>query len=137
MIKILIVEDSESMVKMMTTILANPNYQILVAMDATTAIGLAESVKPDIIILDRSIPAGASTTPISGTDVLSFVKRNESLKNTKVTICSGLGSSEDVTLFTEMLGADAYLVKPFDVHVLIDWVAEMAKYTVKSGEKNE
>ena len=56
--KILIVDDDKDLLHGMNVWLRSLGYKVVFAVDATSAIAMAQSEKPDLIILDISLPAG-------------------------------------------------------------------------------
>ena len=56
--KILIVDDDRDLLHGMNIWLRSQGYKVVFAVDATSAIVMAQSEKPDLIILDISLPAG-------------------------------------------------------------------------------
>jgi CheY-like chemotaxis protein len=56
MAKILVVEDNEMNLDMLTRRLARRGYDILVATDGATGVNLAGKEQPDLILMDMSLP---------------------------------------------------------------------------------
>jgi DNA-binding response OmpR family regulator len=56
--KILIVEDDKNIMMALTVRLRNAGYVVLVAFDAVMALGIAIKQRPDLVLLDISIPGG-------------------------------------------------------------------------------
>ena len=54
--KILLVEDNEMNLDMLSRRLERRGYQIVVAMDGAKGVDLAKSEKPDLILMDMSLP---------------------------------------------------------------------------------
>jgi two-component system chemotaxis response regulator CheY len=71
------------------------------------ALRLLPRARYDLILTDINMP------DINGLELVSFIKRNESYRSIPLVIISTEGSERDREKGLE-LGADAYLVKPFD-----------------------
>jgi two-component system chemotaxis response regulator CheY len=74
--------------------------------------------KYDLIVTDINMP------DINGLELVSFVKSNDSYRDIPLIIVSTESSDRDRDKGLE-LGADAYLVKPFEPDALRDLVREM------------
>ena len=68
-VRILIVEDHPTMREAMRLVLEGEGFDIDEASDGDQALAAVESERPDLVLLDMSIPG------ISGPDVLAAVKR--------------------------------------------------------------
>lgn len=102
--KILIVDDSATVLAMMAAVLKKAGYDIATA--ATTADGLAKTKewKPELVLLDVMLPDE------SGFTLLTKIKTDEGCKDIAVAMLTGQDSPTDVAKGTE-LGAIGYLVK--------------------------
>jgi DNA-binding response OmpR family regulator/HPt (histidine-containing phosphotransfer) domain-containing protein len=107
--RILLVEDDESIVEVVTAILDEQNYVVDVATDGEAGWDLIGSFPYDLVVLDILLPK---------LDGISFCRR---LRNQKKQVLVMLLTAQDTT--TDKLigldaGADDYVVKPFDVQEL-------------------
>jgi len=102
--KILIIEDESALQKTLGEVLSQQGYQVLPALNGEVGLKLAQSEKPDLILLDLILPK------IHGFDVLKKIKDNPETKEIPVIILTNLESMEDVKRAME-LGATTYLVK--------------------------
>ncbi len=116
--RILIVEDSETM----RSLLASSLEELDVPVKITEAASGFEALRVlpredfDLVVTDINMP------DINGLELVSFVRSNERFESIPVVIVSTEGSERDRDKGLE-LGADAYLVKPFDPHALREVVA--------------
>lgn len=102
--KIIIVEDDESLIKLISEALGSKNYDVkLVLPNSVTANKIAEE-KPAIIVLDIMLPGK------SGFEFLEELKANEKTKKIPVIILSNLGQDEEIRKGLG-LGAIEYIVK--------------------------
>ena len=102
--KILFVEDESALQKALTDILTQAGYKVVSALDGEIGLRLAESEKPDLILLDIILPR------LDGFEVLKKLKENPGLKEIPVIVLTNLEKMEDVERAIE-LGAKTYLVK--------------------------
>ncbi len=114
--KVLIVDDSEIVARLLAQDLAEKGFEIQYAPDAekATSIILKRATRPDLILLDINMPK------VDGAQFCKFVKKNSMFKGIKVLFCSG-EDREKVARLVEECGADGYILKG---EVLGKWVVE-------------
>ncbi len=106
--RILLVEDEESLIHVLTLNLELENYSVEVARSGSEALS-KYSEKIDLIILDIMIPE------INGFDVCRKIRTNS---NVPILMTSAKGTSTD-RIGGLKAGADDYLVKPFNLEELL------------------
>ena len=106
---ILIVDDEELIVNVLTHNLEREGYNTIAARDGKTAIDLAFEKKPDLILLDIMLPK---------VDGLTVCKKIRTSLNMPIIMISARGEEIDKILGLE-LGADDYITKPFSVRELV------------------
>ncbi|MEK8032739.1 response regulator [Ideonella sp. DXS29W] len=89
------------------------------ASDATVALQLVQTLKPDIVLLDVMMPG-----PIDGLEVCRQIRANSMLASTRVVLVSARGQATDVRTGIEA-GAHAYIVKPFSPQRLLETVERL------------
>jgi len=102
--KILLVEDDQSLREIYSIRLTAEGYTIVAAGDGEEALAVAVREKPDLILSDVMMPK------ISGFDMLDILRSTPETKDVRVIMMTAL-SSEDQRQRGEALGADRYLVK--------------------------
>ena len=102
--KILFIEDESALQKTFGEILTIEGYKMVSALDGETGLKLAQTEKPDLIILDLVLPK------LHGFEVLQKVKANKEIKDIPVIVLTNLETMADVEKAIE-LGAMTYLVK--------------------------
>ncbi|BAC15408.1 MULTISPECIES: response regulator YycF [Oceanobacillus] len=107
--KILVVDDEQPIADILQFNLEKEGYQVVVANDGDTAIELAESEKPNLILLDIMLPGK------DGNEVLREVRKTQ---NIPVIMLTAKDAEIDKVLGLE-LGADDYVTKPFSNRELI------------------
>jgi twitching motility two-component system response regulator PilG len=113
--RILIVEDEEFLLKLVTILLTSKGYTVEGAMDGPLALELVTSMKPDLILLDIAIPG------IDGLEVCRQVKSNEATHNIPVILFTADKNKKTFGL-GEQAGADWHLTKPFKSTLLIETI---------------
>jgi DNA-binding response OmpR family regulator len=102
--KILIIEDESALQKSLGDTFREGGFEVLNALDGEIGERLAKSEKPDLIILDLTLPKK------DGFEVFQALKDDEKTKNIPVVILTNLERIEHVEKVLEM-GAKTYLVK--------------------------
>ena len=110
--QILVVDDEAKIVRIVQAYLERDGYTVLTAADGRTALDLARRERPALIILDLMLPE------ISGWDVCRAVRRDDVLADLPIIMLTARDETTDRIVGLE-LGADDYLVKPFDPNELL------------------
>ncbi len=105
--KVLIVEDQAEIRELIRVTLEFENYVIDEAEDGDRGLAAAIKGKPDLVLLDVMMPGGKD-----GLEVCRAIKKEPSLKRTKVIMLTARGQAADKQAGSQA-GADAYLIKPF------------------------
>ncbi len=103
-IKVLIVEDEQTLLDMYSLKLSKENFEVVKAADGQEGLEKAKSEKPDIILLDIMLPK------IDGFQVLKNLRETKGFKNTPIIMLTNLGQNEDKQK-GKQFGATDYLVK--------------------------
>lgn len=119
--KILIIEDDLEISNMLNEYLSKNNYNTSIARDGINGIRLTKEIDPDLIILDIMLPYK------SGDEVLREVR---TFSNAPVIV---LSAKESIQMKVDLLkiGADDYVVKPFDLSELLARIETNLKRYVK------
>ena len=112
MVKILIVDDEQDIVELLSYNLEKEKFSIVKAYDGEAALGLVRSEKPDLMILDLMLPK------MNGLDVCKAVRRNPEIANLPIIMLTAKGEEIDKIIGLE-IGADDYITKPFSIKELI------------------
>ncbi len=113
--KILIIDDTELMVRMVTDILAPEGYDVVAADNGTDGVQMVMTEKPDLVLLDVIMPG------LDGFEVCRILRQDESNNLLPIIILTAQGNEEDKLTGLE-LGADDYITKPFNPRELISRV---------------
>ena len=104
---ILIADDNEDVVLLLRTYLRPLDCEILIATDGEEALTVAQARLPDLVLLDVMMPKR------SGWEVCQTLKSLPRTSHIPVVLVTGRGDVKD-RLTGLQVGADDYLVKPFD-----------------------
>ena len=107
--KILVVDDEENFLRLLTHTLKKDGYEVKTAADGQEALRLLEREKFDLALIDIRM------TPMDGLAVLGGIKRQH--PQTKVIMITAYPSAETRMLSFEK-GAYRYLIKPIEIHEL-------------------
>jgi len=113
--KILVIEDTELMQRLICDILSKEGYEVYSAYSGEEGLDKVTAVKPDLIILDIVMPG------ISGFDVCRILRADESNNLIPIIMLTAQDSEDDKLIGLEM-GADDYIVKPFNSRELVSRV---------------
>jgi twitching motility two-component system response regulator PilH len=113
--RILVVEDSPAEMKKIQLALGNRGYEILTADDGETALQLATTNLPDVVVLDVVLPKK------NGFQVCRQLKATPITSKIKIIMLSGKNQESD-KYWGFKQGADDYLTKPFEPAQLISSV---------------
>ena len=119
-IKILIVDDDASRY-ISTKILSKAGYEIKEAASGKEALKKAEVENPDLIMLDFNLP------DITGYEVCKRLKSNPITQFIPILIISSYYTKNEEWINGLECGADNYLIKPIDAHVLLAIVKSMLR----------
>jgi len=106
---ILVADDDEMIVDALRYQLEKEGYGVLVAHDGVQALALAQSRKPDLLLLDVMMPK------MQGWEVCREIRRESTVP---ILMLTARGEEMDRVLGLE-LGADDYIVKPFAFRELL------------------
>lgn len=117
-VKVLLVEDSPGDIRLTEETLraANNSIQLLIASDGVEAMAIlkndapyALAPRPDLILLDLNLPK------MNGYEVLTRIKKDDSLKKIPTVILTTSNAEADITK-SYQLQANCYLSKPVELH---------------------
>ena len=107
-VRILNVNDDAATRYLLTRMLRKTGYDVIEAMDGTTALRLAQAQRPDLVVLDIRLP------DISGLEVCRLLKSSPETSAISVIQTSATFVSVDRKIEGLDSGADAYLAQPVE-----------------------
>lgn len=124
---ILVVDDSKNVRDLLRDYLSGQGYQVLTATDGEDALFILERETVDLILLDVMMPM---------MDGFSFIKRYRKESGVPIIMVTAKRTEEDMVRGFE-LGADDYIVKPFQMRVLLMRVRAVLKRTGSQESDDE
>ncbi len=117
MTTVLVVDDEEKLVELVEGYLRREGFELLTALDGPTALELARSKQPDLVVLDVMLPG------IDGIEVCRQLRQFSDAYVLMLTARSG----EIDKIVGLSVGADDYLTKPFSPRELVARVKAMLR----------
>lgn len=116
--KVLIVDDSPTVLEKIVTILQKHGLVVQVAHDGIEAIEMLKQYHPDIVVLDIVMPR------MNGYELCRRLKGDPKTQDVPVVICSEKGEEFD-RYWAMKQGADAYIAKPFQEKELLATIKQL------------
>lgn len=105
---LLLVDDENTILKLLSSRLSNVGYSIVTAADGMRAIEIIEQTHVDAVILDLMLP------DMDGMEICRKIRENPLSKTTRIIILSQKKDNADV-IEGLRVGADDYITKPFSM----------------------
>ena len=125
--KILVIDDEETTVQLITILLERRGYEVIKAYRAEDGLRKAYRNQPDLVLLDIMMP------DMDGWDVC---KRLREMSDVPIIFLTARGETKDVVRGLEM-GADDYIVKPYDNDELVARVKAHLRRSPKPNMSEE
>lgn len=109
--KILVVDDDESINELIKVNLELAGYEVISATDGIKGYALACQESPSLVVLDVMLPE------VDGFTVAKRIRENPEIANIPILMLTALGMIDDKAKGFD-IGVDDYLVKPFDMQEL-------------------
>ena len=126
-LKILFVEDHQALAENLFEYFGDDGYQTDFAADGLTALHLLATNQYDVVVLDVMLPG------VSGIEICSRI-RKDLRSSVPVLMLTALDSIDD-KIGGFGVGADDYLVKPFDMRELELRIQAMGRRQIAGGER--
>jgi DNA-binding response OmpR family regulator len=124
MLTILLADDDELIVDVLLHRLQTEGFEVLVALDGESALNLARSHHPDLVLLDVMMPR------LQGFEVCREIRRESTVP---ILMLTARGDEMDRVVGLDM-GADDYIVKPFSFRELLARIrANLRRVELSSG----
>ena len=128
--KILVVDDEDYIVELISYNLVSSGYSVITANNGIDAVRITKEEKPSLILLDLMIPG------LDGYDVCKAIRSDENTKDVLIIMLSAKGEELDKILGLE-LGADDYITKPFSIRELLARVKAILRRRKSLGANEE
>ncbi len=115
--RVLVVEDQEDNMRIMNDTLASAGYEVIKAVTGIEGVAMAESDKPDLILMDIQLPG------LDGYQATRRIKDNAALRHIPIIAVTSYALDGEEGR-AEEAGCDAYFSKPVSPRVLLAKVRE-------------
>ena len=115
--KVLVVDDDPNICDVLMMYLENEGYSVILSYDGEEALVKFNALKPDIVLLDVMLPS------MDGWQVCREIRKKSSVP---IIMITAKGDTFDKVLGLE-LGADDYIVKPFDTKEVVARIKAIAR----------
>jgi CheY-like chemotaxis protein len=109
--KVLLVDDEDSLRRVMKDLLEREGFKVAEARDGVAALDQVDKFGPDVIVLDLNLPG------LDGYGVLSHLRSRPATVNVPVIVLTAKGDEDNEVRVFE-LGADDFITKPFRAKAL-------------------
>ncbi len=122
MVKILIVDDQPTFLRLIDKILTQNNYEVLKASNVVDAIQILRAEKIELLITDAIMPGP------TGFDLIVTIRNDSILKNLPIIMLTAKREQKDVEK-SIALGVNGYVVKPIQPEILLEKVSSLLEKT--------
>lgn len=116
--KILNIDDSPTVQRLIEMILSSQGYQVLLASDGEAGIAVAKAEKPEVILVDFVMPK------MNGFQVCKTLKEDPEFRDTPIILVTSKGDKVG-SKFVDVLGITEYFTKPFQPEELLAKIREV------------
>lgn len=125
--KILVVDDDVNICELLRLYIERDDYQVVIANDGEQAVELFNREQPDLVLLDIMLPK------MDGWQVCKEIRKTS---NRPIIMLTAKGELFDKIMGLE-LGADDYIIKPFEAKEVIARIHAVLRRTSTSEEKEK
>lgn len=118
-ITILIVDDDEGIRESLGLIIKTMGYAVKIIDNGFDALALLSQQKFNLVVLDVMMPE------MDGWEVLKYIRDDPQLQSTKVMLLTAKSTEKDRLIGKQILKADEYISKPFDLNEFKDTIHQM------------
>ncbi len=116
-IRVALIDDSNTIRRSGEIFLTQAGFQVILAVDGFDGLSKVVEQHPDVILLDVMMPR------LDGYQTCALIKNNPGFNSTPVIMLTSKDSLFDRTR-GKLMGADEYLVKPFNKKSLVDAISK-------------
>jgi two-component system phosphate regulon response regulator PhoB len=128
--RILIIEDERALTEVLTYNLQREGYESIVAHDGQEGLRKAQTLLPDLVILDLMLPT------VNGLEICRELRAGDRTRHIPILILTAKAEETDQVVGFSM-GADDYVTKPFLVKVLLQRIKALLRRAESGTESSE
>jgi two-component system KDP operon response regulator KdpE len=125
MLKVLVVDDEPQLLRLLRINLTARHYEVVTAIDGTSALAIAARSLPDLVVLDLGLP------DLDGAEVIRGLR---GWTEVPIVVLSGRSDASDKVDALDA-GADDYLTKPFSMDELLARLRVARKHADRNAPK--
>src|SRR5262245_19253208 len=129
-LRVLVIEDERDLVDALVYNLRREGYDTTVAHEGQEGLRRAQTLLPDLILLDIMLPG------LSGTEIIRELRAGERTRHVPIIVLSAKSEETDQVVGFS-LGADDYVTKPFSPRVLMQRIKALQRRVEGSGEPGD
>jgi two-component system phosphate regulon response regulator PhoB len=126
----LIIEDERALTEVLSYNLQREGYETVVAHDGQEGLRKAQTLLPDLILLDLMLPG------LDGRDICRELRAGERTRDIPIVMLTARAEETDQVVGFS-LGADDYVTKPFSVKVLLQRIKALQRRVEGTGEPSD
>lgn len=126
---ILVVEDEQEIANLIQLYLEKEGFSVHVCNQGQTAVAMAQTLQPDVILLDLMLPG------LDGLEVCARIRQQSGPKDPYIMMVTARGEEMD-RIIGLSTGADDYVVKPFSPRELVARVRALLRRSLRQGGQN-
>jgi len=123
--KILVIDDSPELLKVLTLLLSENGYRVITADNGKSGLNKLHAFNPDLIILDLSMP---------GVDGWEVCRQIREFSNIPIIILTAAHVTDEDTVRGLDLGANDYIIKPFKNDILLARIRNALRWSAPEEE---
>src|SRR5437763_4594045 len=128
--RVLVIEDERGLTEVLGYNLQREGYETIVAHDGQEGLRKAQTLLPDLILLDLMLPV------MSGLEVCRELKAGERTRDIPIVMLTAKAEETDQVVGFSM-GADDYVTKPFSVKVLMQRIKALQRRLDSNAELSD
>ncbi|RRR69308.1 MAG: diguanylate cyclase [Candidatus Viridilinea halotolerans] len=127
--RILVADDDPTLCLLMSETLQDAGYEVAVAYDGDQLVRMAQDDPPDLLLIDLMMPL------MDGFEAIRQLRNDTRTSHLPVIILTARSASSEVVIGFES-GADDYIVKPYDIDVLLARIRSQLRRAAKLPVRN-
>ena len=128
--RILIIEDEKGLVQSLVWHFNRESYETTVASDGLEGLRKAQTIVPDVILLDIMLPG------MNGLDVCRELRQGERTRDVPILMITARAEETDQVIGFST-GADDYVTKPFSTKVLLQRIKALLRRSEGGGDTSD
>jgi two-component system response regulator VicR len=117
--KVIVIEDEMDIAELVKLVLETEDIEVETVLDATAAYDRVREYRPDVILLDLSMPK------LNGWEVFKQIRSDPEFARVPIAILTAKTQAFDEMVGLHVMKADAYITKPFGKQELIDRIHDL------------